>query len=229
MDAKGSILVFLLFSLILFSSLTYCVLNKQSQLTSELDDQQNQLHGLQSQLHELHNQLFQVVLNDKIQFQESEHSTKVKGQLKRNERQAEAESDTLSATQILTNALTEIIEMKLTSYMDCNKNEYNYTKCTLKPGPKVILDLLGCKEELDKEDHVDQKVTLDFWDHSSLVPRPYRRNGLATSASSIQTVYGCYVMVIALFHSGMFTCQIWHILETIFYQYWHILACQFWN
>ena len=29
--------------------------------------------------------------------------------------------------------------------------------------------------------------------------------------------------------AGMFTCQIWHILETIFYQYWHILACQFWN
>ena len=29
--------------------------------------------------------------------------------------------------------------------------------------------------------------------------------------------------------SSMFTCQIWHILETIFYQYWHILACQFWN
>ena len=22
------------------------------------------------------------------------------------------------------------------SYMDCNKNEYNHTKCTLKPGPK---------------------------------------------------------------------------------------------
>jgi len=26
--------------------------------------------------------------------------------------------------------------MKLMSYMDCNRNEYNYTKCTLKPGPK---------------------------------------------------------------------------------------------
>jgi len=69
MDTRDSIVVFLfLFSLILFSSLTYCVLNKQSQLASELDDQQNQLHGLQSQLHELHNQLFRVALNDKIQF-----------------------------------------------------------------------------------------------------------------------------------------------------------------
>ena len=137
MDAKDNILVFLLlFSLILFSSLTYCVLNKQSQLTSELDDQQNQLHRLQSQLNELHNQLFRVALNDKIQFQESEYSTKVKGQPKRNVRQADGETDTLSATEILTNALTEIIEMKLRSYMDCNRNEYNYTKCTLKPGPK---------------------------------------------------------------------------------------------
>ena len=79
--------------------------------------------------------MFQVALNDRVQFQASERS-QVKGQLKRNIRQADGEIDSLSATEILTNALTEIIEMKLTSYMDCNRNDYNYTKCTLKPGPK---------------------------------------------------------------------------------------------
>ena len=50
--------------------------------------------------------------------------------------QADEDADMLSATEILSNALIEIIEIKLQSYMDCNKNEYNHTKCTLKPGPK---------------------------------------------------------------------------------------------
>ena len=40
---------------------------------------------------------------------------------------------------------------------------------------RVILDHLGCKEELDKEDHVDQKVTLDFWDHRGLLVRKEQR------------------------------------------------------
>ena len=126
MDTKDCIVVFLLLqSLGLFGSVTYCVWNKQAQLASELDDLQNKLQELQNQ----------VALNDKEQFQASENS-QVKGQLKRNVRQADGETDTFSATEILTNALTEIIEMKLISYMDCNRNEYNYTKCTLKPGPK---------------------------------------------------------------------------------------------
>ena len=126
MDAKDSIVVILLLlSLGLFGSLTYSVWNKQSQLASELDDLQNKLKELQKQ----------VALNDKEQSQASK-SSQVKGQLKRNVRQADGETDPLSATEILTNALTEIIELKLMSYMDCNRNDNNHTKCTLKPGPK---------------------------------------------------------------------------------------------
>ena len=135
MDAKDSIVVILLLlSLGLFGSLTYCVWNKQSQLASELDDLQNKLQ-VQSEVQIELKKMFQATLNDRVQYQASEHS-QVKGQLKRNVRQADGETDTLSATEILTNALTEIIEMKLISYMDCNRNDYNYTKCTLKPGPK---------------------------------------------------------------------------------------------
>ena len=131
MDAKDSIVVILLLlSLGLFGSLNYCVWNKHA---SELVDLQNKLQELQKQ----------VALNDKEQSQ-ARKSSQVKGQLKRNVRQAEledtgqddGETDPLSATEILTNALTEIIEQKLTSYMDCNRNDNNYTKCTLKPGPK---------------------------------------------------------------------------------------------
>ena len=135
MDAKDSIVVILLLlSLGLFGSLTYCVWNKQSQLASELDGLQNKLQ-VQSDVQIELKKMFQATLNDRAQYQASEHS-QVKGQLKRNVRQADGETDTHSAIEILTNALTEIIEMKLTSYMDCNRNDYNYTKCTLKPGPK---------------------------------------------------------------------------------------------
>ena len=131
MDAKDSIVVFLLlFSLGLFGSLW----NKQSQLVSEVDGLQIKLQ-VQSEVQNELKKMFQVALNDRVQFQASEHS-QVKGQLKRNVRQADGEIDSLSATEILTNALTEIIDMKLISYLDCNRNDYNYTKCTLKPGPK---------------------------------------------------------------------------------------------
>ena len=172
MDAKDNFvfLVLLLLSLGLFGSLslTYCVWNKQTEVTSEL---QNELHELQkrseiadirteqcSKLHSevqdlkstnsklqselagLQNELLklQIELKDatsRVHLGASEPSQD-KGQLKRNVRQADEDTDTPSATEILTSALTEIIERKLVSFMNCDKNEYNQTKCTLKPGPK---------------------------------------------------------------------------------------------
>ena len=49
--------------------------------------------------------------------------------------------------------------------------------------------------------------------------------GLHKQADEVTTKY---VKGMEVNHAGMFTCQIWDILEAI-YQYWHILACQFWN
>ena len=111
MDTKDIVVFFVLllcYSLILIK----CVGNELSKVARELADTQNEL------LRKLPEELL------------------VKGQLKRNVRQADEDTNMLSATEILSNALTEIIEMKLVSYIDCNKNEYNHTKCTLKPGPK---------------------------------------------------------------------------------------------
>lgn len=53
-------------------------------------------------------------------------------------RQADEDIDMLSAAEVLTNALTEISEMRQTlgSFLNCNKNEYNHTKCTVKSGLK---------------------------------------------------------------------------------------------
>ena len=172
MDVKDSFmfLVLLLLSLGMFGSLslTYCVWNKQTEVTSELQSElhelqkkseiadirneqysklqsevqdlkntniklQSELADVQNELHELQNELKDT--NSRVHLGASEPSQD-KGQLKRNVRQADDDPDSLSATEILTNALTEIIERKLVSLMNCDKNEYNHTKCTLKPGPK---------------------------------------------------------------------------------------------
>ena len=128
MDAKDSVFVFAvwLLSLGLFGSLTYGVWNKQIEMASELADVHNELHKLQD---ELKNQ------NSRVHLGTSDPSQD-KSQLRRNVRQADEDTDTPSATEILTNALTEIIERKLVSYISCNRNEYNHTKCTITPGPK---------------------------------------------------------------------------------------------
>ena len=158
MDAKDSFmfLVLLLLSLGLFGSLslTYCVWNKQTEVASELQNElhelqkrseianirneqcsklQSELAGVQNKLHELQSELKYTKSREHLGASEPSQD---KGKLKRNVRQADDDPDSLSATEILTNALTEIIERKLVSFMNCDKNEYNHTKCTLKPGPK---------------------------------------------------------------------------------------------
>ena len=100
--------------------------NTNSKLQSELADVQNELHELQNELKDT---------NSRVHLGASEPSQD-KGQLKRNVRQADDDPDSLSTTELLTNALTEIIERKLVSFMNCDMNKYNHTKCTLKPGPK---------------------------------------------------------------------------------------------
>ena len=93
--------------------------NTNSKLQSELADVQNELHKLQNELKDT---------NTRVHLGAGE-SSQDKGQLKRKVRQADDNPDSLSATEILTNALTEIIERKLVSFMNCDKNEYNDTKC----------------------------------------------------------------------------------------------------
>jgi len=153
MDAKDSFmfLALWLLSLGLFGSLslTYCVWNKQTEVAIELADVETKLHsklqselqnelkremaGMQNELHKLRNEL--KSMSSRVHLGAS-HPSQDKAKLKRNVRQADEDTDTPSATEILTNALTEIIERKLVSYISCNRNEYNHTKCTIKPGPK---------------------------------------------------------------------------------------------
>ena len=118
MDAKDSFFVFamLLLSLGLFDSLslTYCVWNKQTEVASQLQNElhsklQSELAGMQTELNKLQNEMKKM--NGRVQLGASEHS-KDKNQLKRNVRQADEDTETQSAAEILTNTLTEINEIK---------------------------------------------------------------------------------------------------------------------
>ena len=134
MDAKDTVFVFalLLLSLELFGSLTYCVWNKQTEVTSEL---QNELHNkLQSELADVQNELrkLQNDVNTRIHLETNEPSQD-KGQLKRDVRQAEDRSTgTLANVQAEVNWMMSLLK----PYINCSTNEYNDTKCILKPGPK---------------------------------------------------------------------------------------------
>ena len=109
-------------------------------LHSEVQDLRSTNSKLQSELAGVQNELLKLQIelkdtNSRVHLGASKPSQD-KGRLKRNVRQPDEDTDRLSATEILTNALTEIIERKLVSFMNSDKNEYNQTKCTLKPGPK---------------------------------------------------------------------------------------------
>ncbi len=74
--------------------------------------------------------LREEVQTSKLNTEEDSISSII-GSLNRNRRDASQ-----SSIDILANALTDIIEKKLYSIIDCNRNENNGTDCTLKPGPK---------------------------------------------------------------------------------------------
>ena len=168
-------LVLLLLSLGLFGSLslTYCVWNKQTEVASELQSELHELQKrseiadirheqysklqsevqdlkntnskLQSELADLQNELHKLQNELKDTNNRASEPSQDKSQLKREVRQADEDTDSVSATEILTNALTEIIERKLVYFMNCDTNEYNHTECTLKPGPKGEPGLEGEK------------------------------------------------------------------------------------
>ena len=70
---------------------------------------------------------------DSAKFESEQDSISLIKTLKRISRQA---STSQSATEILADALTELIEKKLYTFLECNRDEDNMTDCSLKPGPK---------------------------------------------------------------------------------------------
>ena len=74
---------------------------------------------------------FQKIINN---FQSDQASFSLLNSLKRISQRASASE---SATEILADALTELIEKKLYTIVECDRDENNVTgDCSLKPGPK---------------------------------------------------------------------------------------------
>ena len=162
MDAKDSFFVFalLLLSLGLFGSLslTYCVWNKQTEVASEL---QNELHSklrselqneMKSELADVRNELhkLQNEMNSRMHLGASGLS-RDKGQLKRNVRQADKDTNTVSTTDILT---------ILMAYVNCSRNEFNQTTAHSSLDSRenqVTLDHLGYQDFQDYRGRLDRQ------------------------------------------------------------------------
>ncbi|XP_064388529.1 collagen alpha-1(XVII) chain-like [Halichondria panicea] len=115
-----SILVaaFVLLTITLYGGLSFAVWN----LKSENSNLQNQITKLQD------------IVEAKNSNPHSSDEATVMGILKRLTRQS---GSSQSATDLLADALAELIEKKLYTIMECTRNDAdNLTDCSLKPGPK---------------------------------------------------------------------------------------------
>ncbi len=147
-----SVVAFVLLTITLYGGLSIAVWNLHSQTVSLKDENWNQNTELQSQIIELQSLKSE---NANLQNQISElrgfvganpnpHSSDeatVIDTLKRLTRQS---GSSQSATDLLADALAELIEKKLYTIMDCTRDDAdNLTDCSLKPGPKGDKGCLG--------------------------------------------------------------------------------------
>ncbi|XP_064388377.1 uncharacterized protein LOC135336490 [Halichondria panicea] len=147
-----SVAAFVLLTITLYGGLSFAVWNLHSQTVSLKDENWNQDTELQSQIIELRSLKSE---NANLQNQISElrgfvganpnpHSSDeamVMNTLKRLTRQS---GSSQSATDLLADALAELIEKKLYTIMDCARDDAdNLTDCSLKPGPKGDKGCLG--------------------------------------------------------------------------------------
>ncbi len=145
-------IAFVLLTISMFGGLSFAVWNLHSQSTSLKTDNRNQNTELRNQIIELQSLKSE---NANLQNQISElrgfvganpnpHSSDeatVMDTLKRLTRQS---SSSQSATDLLADALAELIEKKLYTIMDCARDDAdNLTDCSLKPGPKGDKGCLG--------------------------------------------------------------------------------------
>ncbi len=138
-------IAFVLLTISMFGGLSFAVWNLHTQSTSLKIDNRNQnteLQSLKSENANLQNQIFE--LRGFVGANPNPHSSDeatVMNTLKRLTRQS---GSSQSATDILADALAELIEKKLYTIMDCARDEAdNLTDCSLKPGPKGDKGCLG--------------------------------------------------------------------------------------
>ena len=151
-----SVAAFVLLTITLYGGLSFAVwnlhsqsvslkdenLNQNSELRSLKENQITELRCLKSENANLQNQI--TKLQDIVGANPNPHSsdeTTVMDTLKRLTRQS---GSSQSATDLLADALAELIEKKLYTIMDCARDDAdNLIDCSLKPGPKGDKGCLG--------------------------------------------------------------------------------------
>ncbi len=138
-------IAFVLLTISMYGGLFFAVWNLHTQSTSLKTDnrnQNNELQSLKSANENLQNQItkLQAIVGANPNPYSSDEAT-VMDTLKRLTRQS---GSSQSATDLLADALAELIEKKLYTIMDCARDDAdNLTDCSLKPGPKGDKGYLG--------------------------------------------------------------------------------------
>ncbi len=149
MGSNVKFTVFALLTISMYGGLFFAVWNLHTQsiaqsvsLKDENQNQNNELQSLKSENANLQNQISE--LRGFVGANPNPHSSDeatVMDTLKRLTRQS---GSSQSATDLLADALAELIEKKLYTIMDCAKDDTdNLTECSLKPGPKGDKGCLG--------------------------------------------------------------------------------------
>ena len=141
MGSNVKFTVFALLTITLYGGLSFAVWNLHTQSAS-LKTEVTELRSLKSENANLQNQISE--LRGFVGANPNPHSsdeTIMMDTLKRLTRQS---GSSQSATDLLADALAELIENKLYTIMDCARNDAdNLTDCSLKPGPKGDKGCLG--------------------------------------------------------------------------------------
>ena len=149
MGSNVKFTVFALLTITLYGGLSFAVWNLHTQTVGLKTDNRNQntelrreLRSLKSENTNLQNQISKF--RGFVEANPNPHSsdeTTVMDTLKRLTRQS---GSSQSATDLLADALAELIEKKLYTIMDCARDDAdNLTDCSLKPGPKGDKGCLG--------------------------------------------------------------------------------------
>ena len=137
-----SVAAFVLLTITLYGGLSFAVWNLHTQSVTDNRYQKTELQSLKSENANLQNQISE--LRGFIGANPNPHSSDeatVMDTLKRLTRQS---GSSQSATDLLADALAELIEKKLYTIMDCARDDAdNLTDCSLKPGPKGDKGCLG--------------------------------------------------------------------------------------
>ena len=141
MGSNVKIIAFVLLTISMYGGLFFAVWNLHTQSTNQ-QNQITELQSIKSENANLQNQISE--LRGFVGANPNSHSSDeatVMNTLKRLTRQS---GSSQSATDLLADALAELIENKLYTIMDCAKDDAdNLTDCSLKPGPKGDKGCLG--------------------------------------------------------------------------------------